>query len=275
MDGLLVDTEHAWFEAERPGHGRAGRTWDDADARRHGRRAADRVARYMVDLVGVRRRRHAWSSCSSTPWPICSEPALTTDQGPTPCSTTSWPPGCRAPWSAPRRACWSTQCSTRSEGTASSSRSPATRSPRTKPYPDPYLAGGHPVRCGTGALHRPRGQPHGGGRRRGRRVRRRRRALRRAHRPGPPAAHRRLSRPSSRPTGSAPSSRTDPGSLRRHRLEDVEAGSPTGRPQRGQHTDPGRHDEEHHQLDPRDARAPRCPGRRSPAAARRRRPPRG
>ncbi|HYN74704.1 MAG TPA: HAD family phosphatase [Candidatus Limnocylindria bacterium] len=52
MDGLLVDTEHAWFEAERRVMAELGGPWGDADALAMVGGPLTRVARYMVDLAG-------------------------------------------------------------------------------------------------------------------------------------------------------------------------------------------------------------------------------
>lgn len=52
MDGLLVDTEHAWFEAERQVMAELGGIWTDADAEAMVGGPLDRAARHMVDKVG-------------------------------------------------------------------------------------------------------------------------------------------------------------------------------------------------------------------------------
>ncbi len=52
MDGLLVDTEHAWFAAERSVMAELGATWTDADAQAMVGGPLDRVARFMVDKAG-------------------------------------------------------------------------------------------------------------------------------------------------------------------------------------------------------------------------------
>ncbi len=52
MDGLLVDTEHAWFEAERQVMAELGGAWSDADAEAMVGGPLDRAAHYMVDKVG-------------------------------------------------------------------------------------------------------------------------------------------------------------------------------------------------------------------------------
>jgi HAD superfamily hydrolase (TIGR01509 family) len=52
MDGLFVDTEHAWFEAEQQVMAELGGSWSDADAEAMVGGPLDRAARYMVDKVG-------------------------------------------------------------------------------------------------------------------------------------------------------------------------------------------------------------------------------
>jgi HAD superfamily hydrolase (TIGR01509 family) len=52
MDGLLVDTEHAWFAAERHVMAELGGAWADPDAEAMVGGPLDRVARFMVDRVG-------------------------------------------------------------------------------------------------------------------------------------------------------------------------------------------------------------------------------
>ena len=52
MDGLLVDTEHAWFAAERTVMAELGGAWTDADAEAMVGGPLDRVARFMVDRAG-------------------------------------------------------------------------------------------------------------------------------------------------------------------------------------------------------------------------------
>jgi HAD superfamily hydrolase (TIGR01509 family) len=52
MDGLLVDTEHAWFAAERTVMAELGATWTDADAEAMVGGPLDRVARFMVERAG-------------------------------------------------------------------------------------------------------------------------------------------------------------------------------------------------------------------------------
>ncbi len=52
MDGLFVDTEHAWFEAERQVMADLGGRWSDADAEAMVGGPLEKAARYMVDKVG-------------------------------------------------------------------------------------------------------------------------------------------------------------------------------------------------------------------------------
>ncbi len=52
MDGLLVDTEHAWFAAETSVMAELGGSWSEADAVAMVGGPLDRVARYMSGLVG-------------------------------------------------------------------------------------------------------------------------------------------------------------------------------------------------------------------------------
>ncbi len=52
MDGLFVDTEHAWFAAERLVMAELGAAWADSDAEAMVGGPLDRVARYMVDRAG-------------------------------------------------------------------------------------------------------------------------------------------------------------------------------------------------------------------------------
>jgi HAD superfamily hydrolase (TIGR01509 family) len=52
MDGLFVDTEHAWFATERQVMAELGGVWTDADAEAMVGGPLDRAARYMVDKAG-------------------------------------------------------------------------------------------------------------------------------------------------------------------------------------------------------------------------------
>ena len=128
MDGLLVDTEHAWFAAERHVMAELGGAWTDADAEAMVGGPLDRVARFMVDRAGHGDPARVEELLVDTMADLLEAGAdhrpgaddlledLVTARDPV------------RPGAARRRATWSTRSWTPWAATASSSPSPATRS---------------------------------------------------------------------------------------------------------------------------------------------------